>query len=261
MRRKIKRIFSFNALKSLFYIPLIIYNIKNWQTFLLNYSGVINSCQDYLLRNDVIIKTHDPIDCVTIAVVFIKKDYGNVLDNSVVIDIGANIGAYSIFAITRSTNSIVYAYEPMSKNFSLLKKNITANNLENNIVSYKLGVGPNRKKTKLYLGNASPYHSIYSNRESIDSEIIDLITIKDIFDDNKIEQCDLLKIDCEGAEFDTFYNTPSHYFTRINKICMEYHNRDNNIYNIKHLARFLNNKGFRTIKIKKTSNIIIMSRV
>ena len=40
------------------------------------------------------------------------------------------------------------------------------------------------------------------------SVTIDFIGLREAFDDNEIETCDLPKMDSEGAEFERLYSTP-----------------------------------------------------
>ncbi len=254
MRRKLKDFISLGALKHLFYVPIIIFKIKNWFPFLLNYVGFKNSGGEYIFRNGAKIKTNEGVDSATIAIIFIKKDYGGVNNNSVVIDIGANIGVYSIFATSTSKNTVVYAYEPMPKSYGLLLENIKINKLENNILPFKLGVGDKKEKRKLFLSSGSPFHSLYSNEQNKKYVEIECLSLKDIFDENKIEQCDILKIDCEGAEFEILYNTPSGYFEKIKKIRLEYHNQTTKKNcNIKNLIIFLRENGFKINKFRENS--------
>jgi FkbM family methyltransferase len=262
MRRGLKNFISLNALKHLPYIPIIIFKLKNWLPFLLNYIGFKNPGDNiYIFRNGTKIKTKEEIDSTTIAVVFIKKDYGDVTDNSIVIDIGANIGVYSIFAASTSKNTIVYAYEPMPENYDLFLENIKTNKLEKNIIPFKLGVGSKTEKRKLFVGWSSPFHSLYSNKKKGEYLEIKCTSFKDIFDENKIEQCDVLKMDCEGAEFEILYNTPGEYLKKIKEIRMEYHNIDGNKdYNIQRLTEFLEENGFKTVKLGKNPDVVMLSR-
>jgi len=48
-------------------------------------------------------------------------------------DIGANIGLYSIYNSLKNVNSTTIAFEPSSSNLRVLTRNISINNLENNI--------------------------------------------------------------------------------------------------------------------------------
>jgi len=247
------------------YLPLIIFQMKNWGEFMSHYAGVKNGGGEYVFRNGIMIKTKDAVSTATIAVIFIKKDYGDMPSNSVVIDIGANIGAYSIFAAMPENNT-VYSYEPMPENFDLLKENIRINNLGKKIFPFNFGVSSRREMRRLYLGdspfhsflpaNESPFNSLYSATGPSKQEFskINCLSLKDIFDENNIPLCNLLKMDCEGAEYEILYNTPDEYFKRIKEIRLEYHNHSSPQSNDgEHLKSFLEKKGFTVKKFKKGS--------
>lgn len=258
--RKIIKIIS-----HLRYLPVIISKIKNWPIFLLNYAGLQNTGAEYVFRNGTRIETSDSISAATIAVVFIKKDYGDVPNNSVIIDIGANIGVFSIFSADKSNT--VYSYEPMPGNFRVLEENIKLNKLENRIFAFNLGIAAKQEKRKLYLGKSpfhsflpterSPFNALYSDSQGEREQSfleVNCISLRDIFDENKISECDILKMDCEGAEYEILYNLPGSYFKRIKEIRMEYHNHlDQHKNNGEYLKSFLENRGFSVEKFKKGS--------
>ena len=47
-----------------------------------------------------------------------------------------------------------------------------------------------------------------------------------IFDNNNITNCDFLKLDCEGSEYEIIKNLPTEYFKKIKKMIIEYHMAD-----------------------------------
>jgi FkbM family methyltransferase len=70
------------------------------------------------------------------------------------------------------------------------------------------------------------------------------LSLADAFATLEIEVCDLLKLDCEGAEYSILFDTPQPVLERIQRIVMEYH--DNIVQYTHHdLTRFLNERGFR----------------
>ena len=75
-------------------------------------------------------------------------------------------------------------------------------------------------------------------------------------DSEKVSQVsDILKIDCEGAEFEILYNLPQEYFKRIEKIRLEYHNHlSDKKNNSEYLMEFLKKNGFKVTKNKKCSD-------
>ncbi|MCX6736555.1 MAG: FkbM family methyltransferase [Candidatus Parcubacteria bacterium] len=256
MRRKVEDFISLAALKHLYCVPIIIFKIKNWYAFLLNYMGFKNEANTYKFRNGINIKTDEGVDSDTITVIFIKKDYGKIKDNSIIIDIGANIGVLSVFAASTSKNTIVYAYEPMPRSYDLLLENISINKLEKNILPFKLGIGAKKEKRKLFLANGSPFHSLYTNEIDKNYLEIECISLGDIFESNHLKECDILKIDCEGAEFEILYNTLDKYLKCIKEIRLEYHDQKIENYNIKSLIKFLKDRGFHLTNFRNDKKYI-----
>lgn len=146
MRRPTSRLISLRAAKHAIYIPRIISTVRNWLPFLMNYIGLRDTGETYILRNGSQIRTEEGADTTTIAVVFIKRDYGRVEDDAIVIDIGANIGVFAVYAATTAVNTTVYAYEPMPSAFNLLLDNIARNRLEGRIIPVQLGVASEREQ-------------------------------------------------------------------------------------------------------------------
>ena len=136
-------------------------------------------------------------------------------DDSIVIDIGAHIGSFSVFA--SSLGAKVLAYEPASMNFALLRDNIELN--DSNVAIRNQGVMPTSGEAIIYIrdgnfGGSSFYHK--GNWE----EKIQTVTLKDIFDANEVDHCSFLKLDCEGAEYDILDSFP--YLDRVKQLALEY---------------------------------------
>jgi FkbM family methyltransferase len=267
MRRKFQEIISPRALLYIRYLPGILMIVKNWIPFLLTYVGVQNRACSFKFRNGMVIKTPDGMSSGTIMVVFVKNDYGDPPpENSVVIDIGANIGVYSLF-VTQSKGTRVYAYEPMPENFRFLKENVALNSMEQRIMPFQYAISGKAEKRRLYLGesplhsflpvSSSPFNAKFSlSAPSTEQESIavECVSLQQVFEANQIQICDLLKIDCEGAEYDILYNLPEVFFSRIKEIRLEYHNHLHNTLNTGDaLAEFLKAKGFQIIMLQRGS--------
>ncbi len=239
-------------LKHLKYVLYSIKTVKNWPIFLLNYIGLINSHNaTYILRNKIKIKSMDELGASLVFLAIIRKDYGKITDNSTVVDIGANIGTFSIFAAFSAKNTKVYAYEPADETFTLLKENVETNHLENTIKLFKLGVSGRKETRQFYLSEKSVWHSFYQTDEKQSVREISCISMKDVFNDNNIKTIDVLKLDCEGAEYEILYNIPDEYFSRIKNIRMEYENKSKKNHNIISLIDFLEEKGFKVEFLNK----------
>ncbi|GAG99005.1 unnamed protein product [marine sediment metagenome] len=170
-----------------------------------------------------------------------KEEYYRIPENpKVVIDVGAHVGGTAI--LCASLGATVYAYEPMQSTFDILLDNIVLNKakITGKIYCFDKAIGTPCQR-KLY------HHSTNSGASSLwlftkgtdkeDWEMVDVISLKQVFEENNIKHCDLLKLDCEGAEFEILYDTPKEVFDKIGQISLEWHYKDKE--NIVKLVKFL----------------------
>jgi FkbM family methyltransferase len=116
-----------------------------------------------------------------------------------VIDIGANIGYYTIlFSKWVGDKGKIFSFEPESENFRLLKKNINANKA-NNVITFQKAVSNQNESKTLFLSEENKGdHQIIDlgeNRTQIGIECTKLDST--IAAEHKI---DLIKMDIQGAE-------------------------------------------------------------
>lgn len=121
-----------------------------------------------------------------------------------VIDIGANIGIYTLF-LSRFTGEKgkIYAFEPDPKNYKYLIKNVKANKL-NNIVAVNKALGNKNGKVYLYIDsiNSGANSLAINNLEKIKGKVlVDMVTLDDFFfKEVKNLKVDFIKSDAQGAE-------------------------------------------------------------
>jgi FkbM family methyltransferase len=175
------------------------------------------------LHNGTKISLSDnPLDNITVFVIFVKEDYGKVLNESIVIDIGANIGVFSLYAAQCGAKKI-YAYEPNSTAYSVLLRNIADNKLEDIIIPYRFAVSGSDDETVNIPLCSSPYNQMVRGNTNEDYEEVSTITLETILIQNKIDFVDLLKMDCEGAEYEIIFGLKVSIFSKLMEIRMEYH--------------------------------------
>lgn len=121
----------------------------------------------------------------------------------VVIDLGANIGYYTLlFADLVGPSGKVFAFEPEPKSFELLKKNVEINGYKN-VTLIPKAISQTTGKIRLHvsqdnLGTHSISKIYYVKNNFID---IDSITLDDFVNECE-KNIDFIKMDIEGAEFD-----------------------------------------------------------
>lgn len=116
------------------------------------------------------------------------------------VDIGANIGLYSILMGKRACNGKVFSFEPVPINRSLLMLNVALNNLQNiNVIDAV--VGNTEGMIDFSVSMDSAYSSIIpTNRKSEKEKIHAKVTTLDSYFYSDKEKVDFIKVDVEGAE-------------------------------------------------------------
>jgi len=120
--------------------------------------------------------------------------------NQTVLDIGANIGYYTIILSKLvGDGGMVFAFEPDSENFRILKKNIELNGCKNVIAEQK-AIGEKSTRAKLFLNPENKGdHRMFDSGDGRVSADVNLMSIDDYFNYN-IPQINFIKIDVQGFE-------------------------------------------------------------
>jgi FkbM family methyltransferase len=119
----------------------------------------------------------------------------------VVLDIGANIGYYTlIFAKLVGDEGKVFAIEPDPGNFALLEKNVRTN-CYNNVVLVQKAASNVTGSCRLYLCERNKgMHRIYMSRYCNRSVQVECVRIDDLLVDY-CGEIDFIKMDVEGSEW------------------------------------------------------------
>jgi len=127
----------------------------------------------------------------------------NIKEGHIVIDVGANIGYYTlIFAQLAGTTGKVFAFEPEPKNFELLQKNVKVNDYSNTI-NQNYAVSDSNGNVSLFLAkNGIVGHRISNFDINSNSILVKKIPLDDYFTKlNLLDKINFVKIDVEGFEF------------------------------------------------------------
>lgn len=124
--------------------------------------------------------------------------------STVIVDVGANTGIYSLLAKTVNINSIVYAFEPIERVYLKLVQNIELNDFR--ITPINEALSDQNGKAIVYDTNAEHTYSVAVNKnlnqsgiESIEREI-NIKRLDSFIKKNNIQRIDLMKIDVETHE-------------------------------------------------------------
>jgi FkbM family methyltransferase len=152
-----------------------------------------------------------------------KYDYFGyrVTAGDVVVDIGANIGTFSLYAAKLCGAERVLSFEPFPDNYGLLCKNVEQNQL-GNVTCVNQAVAGKGGRRIMALDPADPgSHSLIKGAFDRTVEV-ECCTLGDVFEKFALTRIDYLKMDCEGAEYEILEGSTSR-LPQISRISMETH--------------------------------------
>lgn len=124
---------------------------------------------------------------------YLKDKY--IKPDSVILDIGANIGNHSVYYALACKAKRIYQFEPQQDIFKILKKNIELNYLQDICKPYNIGLG-----SKNGNGRILSYDRDNSGGTSITMDDGGDMKVKRL-DEICTEKVDFIKIDVEGFEY------------------------------------------------------------
>lgn len=147
-----------------------------------------------------------------------------------VLDIGGNIGIISIYLAKKYPFLKIYAFEPVRENYDNFIANIKLNNIpDGTIVVENKAITKDGRNVSMNLdfqnrGGCS-VSDVFADNYNFDKNNIEVssVTLEEVFRRYHIDKLDLLKIDCEGSEYEILYNADKELLGRINHIRGEFH--------------------------------------
>lgn len=122
-------------------------------------------------------------------------------DDDVVVDVGANVGTFSVYAAKRSQGRML-AIEPFPDNVSCLEHNLKLNGCRK-VEVFPGALGKRHGTAALYVRASGAAHQLFPEAQHgaiKDSIEVPLRTLPSLLGERGFERVDTLKLDCEGAE-------------------------------------------------------------
>ncbi len=222
--------------------------------------------------------------------IFVERVYlkhGIVLnDDDCIVDVGANIGLFTLFAQQKCPQGTIYAFEPAPHAFEKLQLN--AKLYCQNAHLFNCGLGAeNQEETFTFYPRSSVFSSFAADTEQdekairsvilnmlrrnnslegeslealadeflkdrLDQEIYQaqLRNLSEIIEEYKLERIDLLKLDAEKSELAILQGIKDNHWSLIKQIVMEVHDQEGST--IKEVMRLLKEKGFEFVVDEET---------
>jgi FkbM family methyltransferase len=162
-----------------------------------------------------------------------------------VVDVGAAFGDFTVHAARLCPRGTVHAFEPLPDNFRRLEEHVRVNGVTNVRASQEaVAAAPGTLALYTVTGLTGQHRTTGEERGAAEPAVrVPATTLARAFEERGIARCDLLKIDCEGAEFDIVLGLEPGVLGRIARIVLEYHDHVTE-HTHEELVRFLEERGF-----------------
>jgi FkbM family methyltransferase len=136
--------------------------------------------------------------------------YAHIRPDGDILDVGANVGFYTVAGAKRLTTGRLLAAEPTADAFSRLVENVARNGVSDRVILFKGMIGQVKGQGQIYFVPGSEEYSSMNTPEhfgaegkEIYSELVQIERVDDLVDEHGLRPA-VLKVDVEGAEFSVF---------------------------------------------------------
>ncbi|MFN9098271.1 MAG: FkbM family methyltransferase [Gemmatimonadaceae bacterium] len=161
-------------------------------------------------------------DVITTFVVLVRDDYGPIKPGSVVLDIGANIGAFAVKALIDGA-ALVYCVEPSPSSVRALIETVASCPRSDAVIIDDRALWGADGHTVFMPQSSSPSAIAHVTTSSAVTVGVSTVSFATLFE-RLTAYVDLVKIDCEGAEYRAVLESEPALWRRVGEVRMEYHN-------------------------------------
>lgn len=210
---------------------VLIKSLKNWPVLLKDKTIGGNNVLYYFRSGEVIECRTKSTDINEAVVVLSGIEYAeqycqlNTEIQPIILDIGANIGSFSIYAhkLNKHLNPVIYAFEPHPDNAKLTGANFKRNGLLDYQIIQKAVAGTDGVAS---FDISGAFDSFKLNADSIDTIEVKTTKLSTFCSSNNIDIIHLLKMDIEGGEYDVIEHDLNFINEKVEVMFIEYHNVD-----------------------------------
>ena len=166
---------------------------------------------------------------------------------SLIIDVGAHIGAFTLYCKAINPTVKILALEPEPKNFFILQKNISTNHVKGATV-LEAALADKTTTAKFLITPDSHNHRLWLQADQTNSPgdknfiQVKTLSLAKLCQKHKIPSIDLMKLDIEGGEYQILNALRSADYQKLKNVILEYH--DSKSQNHKTIENILRQNGF-----------------
>lgn len=200
-----------------------------WLPLTTRYLGLRQSAFPFKaqFRDHTTFEFQDLADLATWWQIFYREVYPVEANDRVIIDAGANIGAFTLYALKQAPQARIIAIEPFPATFARLKASIEGSPSRARVDLMNVALGSRSGTVAMQDGPmASQFRRVLDDGFSQSKTTVPSCPLQEILAKSESD-IDLLKMDIEGSEYTSLLSSPPEALSRIRRIAMELHPLDN----------------------------------
>jgi FkbM family methyltransferase len=268
-RRNRLRLANLNRFREVFVCML---ETAQWLPLTLAYVGLLPLRYPFevRLRSGEVLILREQTDLVIFWMIFVRRYYPVNQSDRVIVDVGANIGLFTLYAARKAPGAQIFSIEPFPETCQFLINLVKANHLTHRVTVLNCAIAgfSGIQAMDAAPGIPSQYRRIYSpatravNREhrgqaglrqTAAGIPVRTETLVHVMDIAQIASADLIKLNIHGSEYEVLMFSPPAALRHFRRIAVQYHELPAEAHvGKKQLFEHLNRTGFRLVSDEDT---------
>jgi FkbM family methyltransferase len=169
----------------------------------------------------------DTADLAPLKELLLEQEYGVSFRGYWILDVGGYRGETALFFCAHGAEKVIVA-EPAPDNYALARQNIQQSPYQDRIELLPVGIADKSGMLSLRFDPRHPHapsldHLHGSSREGVPTISVEVWSFQQLVEHSGWPEVDLVKLDCEGAEYPILLNTPPEVLRRVRRWAIEYH--------------------------------------
>jgi FkbM family methyltransferase len=236
------RSFSWANLARLREVAICRSETKQWLPITLAYLRLrqLQFPYELVLRRGQRMVLHERTDLVIFWLVFARRHYPVRATDRIIVDVGANVGIFTLYAAREAPWARIVAIEPFPSTRERLMELVESNGIEHTVAILDCALAGSSGTGAMdeAAGIPSQYRRIYSDTtktlnlahrgsaglaQSESGIPVRKVTMEEMLDEANIASADLVKMNIHGNEYEVLLSTPAAVLTRCTRIALQYH--------------------------------------
>ncbi len=199
---------------------------SQWPQITSAYLGFSNLSYPNLLhlRRGDCIRLQELTDLKTFWQIFLRRVYRVEASDRIILDIGANVGLFTLYAARQAPSAKILAVEPFPSTFERLQEAVREHRLTGRITCLNFAI-TGGGGIRLMRNDALPSQrrTLVPFEHGTSGVQVQAKTLGQLLREQGLNCVDLLKMDIEGGEYEVLLSTPPDVLRTIRRIALEYH--------------------------------------